>query len=412
MKRKPSLVFIFITVVLDVLALGIVIPVLPKLVEAFVSGDTARAAGIYGLFASVWALMSFVCSPLLGALSDRFGRRPVILLSNFGLAFDYALMALAPNLAWLFVGRVLSGICGASWTTAAAYVADITAPEHRAAAFGRIGAAWGLGFVLGPALGGVLGGIDVRLPFWVAGGLTLANAAYGLFVLPESLPADRRAPVSFARANPLGGLGLLRTRPGLTGLVGVSFLYWLAHQVLNTVFVLYTGYRYGWTATTVGLTLGAVGVCSILVQGVLVRRIVGAIGERRALVTGLLCGAFGMVVYGLAPSAPWFWAGIPVFALIGLNGPSMQSLMTRRVDATEQGRLQGINGSLMGITGMIGPPIFTAVFVGFIGRSAPLPLPGAPFLLAAAMLGAGALLALRVTRVAPTVAPRGPAGAS
>ena len=408
MKRNASLAYIFITVVLDVLALGIVIPVLPKLVESFVGGDTARAAQIYGLFGSAWALMQFVCSPLLGALSDRFGRRPVILLSNFGLGFDYILMALAPTVGWLFVGRVLSGICGASWTTAAAYVADITQPEKRAAAFGRIGAAWGLGFVLGPALGGVLGGIDVRLPFWVAAGLTLANAAYGLFVLPESLPADRRAPIDLKRANPFGSLALLRARPGLSGLVSVSFLFWLAHQVLSTVFVLYTGYRYGWTPTTVGLTLAAVGVCNVIVQAGLVRRLVGMFGERRALLAGLLCGAVGMTVYGLAPSAPWFWAGIPVFALLGLHGPTMQSLLTRRVGPTEQGRLQGINGSLVGITGMIGPPIFTNIFACFIGKSANLHVPGAPFLLAAAMLVAGAIVAERATRVASP----GPSGAS
>ncbi|MEO6463534.1 MAG: MFS transporter, partial [Candidatus Eisenbacteria bacterium] len=252
--RRAALAFIFVTVVLDVLALGLVIPVLPKLVETFLGGDTAAAARVFGVFGTVWAAMQFVFSPLLGALSDRFGRRPVILISNFGLGIDYILMALAPSLAWLFVGRVISGIVGASWTTAAAYLADVTKPEERAANFGRIGAAWGLGFVLGPALGGVLGGIDPRLPFWVAAVLTLLNACYGLFVLPESLPRERRGALDLRKANPLGSLRLLRGHRGLLALATVAFLFWMAHQVLSSTFVLYTSYRYDWSPTLVGLT--------------------------------------------------------------------------------------------------------------------------------------------------------------
>ena len=317
-------------------------------------------------------------------------------------------MALAPTLGWLFVGRIISGVCGASWTTAAAYIADVSKPEERAAAFGRIGAAWGLGFVLGPALGGVLGGIDPRLPFWVAAGLTLTNAAYGLFILPESLPRERRGALDLRRASPIGSLGLLRAHRGLFGLARVMFLFWLAHSALQNVFVLYTGYRYGWSARTVGLTLAFSGVCSVIVQAGLVRPIVARFGERRALITGLLCGALGFVVYGLAPSPAWFWSGIPVFALMGLHGPSMQSLMTQRVPPSEQGRLQGMNGSIMGITGMVGPPLFTGVFARFIGESANLHLPGAAFLLASGLLVVAVVLAERTTRVAA----RGPAGAS
>ena len=406
--RRAALNYIFVTVTLDILALGIVIPVLPPLVRAFMGGDTVAAAHVYGLFGSMWALMQFVCSPLLGALSDRFGRRPVILISNFGLGIDYIVMALAPTLGWLFVGRIVSGIAGSSWTTAAAYVADVTAPAERAAAFGRIGAAFGLGFVLGPALGGVLGGIDPRLPFWVAAALTLLNAAYGLFVLPESLPRERRSALDLARANPLGSLGLLRGHPGLLPLASVSFLFWLAHQVLQSVFVLYTAYRYGWTPTVVGLTLAGVGVCNIIIQAGLVRSIVGRYGERRALIAGLLCGAAGFLGYGLAPNAILFWAIIPVFAFMGLHGPSMQSLMTRRVAPTEQGRLQGANSSLMGITGVIGPPLFTAVFAYFIGGGAAWHVPGAAFLLAAALMVVAAVLAERATRAIPAPAP-GPA---
>ena len=251
--RRAALAFIFVTITLDMMAIGVIIPVLPKLVEDFVSNDTAAAARIYGVFGVVWALMQFVSMPVMGALSDRFGRRPVILLSNFGLAFDYVLMALAPNLAWLFVGRVISGITAASISTGMAYVADVTPVEKRAAAFGMTGIAFGLGFVLGPALGGLLGGLDPRLPFWAAAALSFANAMYGLFVLPESLPPERRRAFEWRRANPIGSLKLLRSRPGLTRLASISFLGSLAHAVLPSVFVLYAGYRYGWDTRRVGL---------------------------------------------------------------------------------------------------------------------------------------------------------------
>jgi DHA1 family tetracycline resistance protein-like MFS transporter len=399
--RRAAVAYILVTVVLDVLALGVILPVLPRMVESFLGGDTAAAARVYGLFGTLWAAMQFVFSPLLGALSDRFGRRPVILLSNFGLGVDYILMALAPTLGWLFAGRVISGIAGASWTTAAAYLADVTRPEERAGAFGKIGAAWGLGFVLGPALGGVLGGIDPRLPFWVAAAFTLLNAAYGLFVLPESLPRERRGRLDLGRANPLGALGLLRGHRGLPVLATVAFLFWMAHQVLSSVFVLYTGLRYGWSATTIGLTLAGVGVCSMIVQAGLVRPIVARFGERTALLAGLALATLGYAGFGLAPTAGWLWATIPVFTFMGLHGPSMQSLMTRRVAPTEQGRLQGAYTSIMGITGMLGPSLFAAVFALFVGHGSGLHLAGAPFLLAAAFTLAGFVLALRAVRTGP-----------
>ena len=397
-RRRAALAFIFVTVVLDVLALGIIIPVLPRLVEDFLHGNTARAAEVYGLFGTTWAFMQFICSPVLGAVSDRFGRRPVVLASNFGLGFDYILTALAPNLSWLFIARVISGITGASFTTAFAYVADVTPPEKRAGSFGAIGAAWGLGFVLGPAVGGVLGGINPRLPFWVAAGLTLLNALYGLFILPESLPPERRQPFSWKRANPLGSLRLLRSHHELLSLASVNFLYYLAHQVLPSVFVLYAGYRYGWTATTVGLTLAVVGVGNIVVQGGLVRVIVPRIGERRSMLAGLLFGAAGFLIYGLAKAGWLIFAGVPVFAFIGLFGPASQGIMTQRVSPSEQGQLQGANSSIMGITGMIGPGLFTLTFAAFIGRYSSVHLPGAPFLLAALLMMAAMALAARATR--------------
>lgn len=396
--RKAAIAFIFITVVLDVLALGVVIPVLPKLIENFLAGNTARAAEILGYFGTVWALMQFVFSPLLGSLSDRFGRRTVILTSNFGLGLDYIVMALAPTLGWLFAGRVVSGITAAGFSTAMAYIADVTPPEKRASSYGVVGAAWGLGFVLGPALGGVLGGIDLRLPFWVAAALTLLNAAYGLFVLPESLPPEKRTRFSWKRANPVGSLVLLRSHGELLGLATVYGLYGLAHYVLSSVFVLYAGHRYGWDATHVGLTLGLVGICNIVVQALVVRRFVASFGERAALLTGLLFGAIGFAGYALAPTGLIFLLCVPVFSLMGFFGPAVQGLMTRRVGVGEQGQLQGANASIMGIMGVLGPGLFTQTFALFIDRWQALHLPGAPFLLAALLLLIALALAWAVTR--------------
>jgi DHA1 family tetracycline resistance protein-like MFS transporter len=396
-SRQAAVTFIFITVVLDVLALGIIVPVLPPLVVAFLGGDTARAAEIYGLFATAWALMQFVASPVLGALSDRFGRRPIILLSVAGLGLDYVLMALAPTLGWLFVGRVISGVTSASFATAAAYIADVTPPEQRAKSFGLIGAAFGLGFVLGPVMGGLLGTVNPRLPFWVSAALCLTNAMYGLFVLPESLPPERRSRFSWARANPIGSLRLLRSHPELFALACVTFLYYVAHEVLPSTFVLYTTYRYGWTTGTVGLTLALVGVCTAIVSGKLVGPIVARIGERRAALAGLACGAVAFSMYGLGPTGTAFLAGVPIMALWGLYGPSAQGIMTQRVLQSEQGQLQGAIMGLRGLTGLFSPFLFTYTFATFISDSR-LYLPGAPFLLAALLLVVAFLIAWRVMR--------------
>jgi DHA1 family tetracycline resistance protein-like MFS transporter len=397
--RRAAVAFILVTVVLDMLALGMVIPVLPKLVESFVGGDTARAASVYGVFGTAWALMQFVFSPLLGALSDRFGRRPVVLVSNFGLAFDYVLMSWAPNVAWLFVGRVISGITAASFSTAAAYIADVTPPEKRAASFGQVGAAFGLGFVLGPAIGGLLGGFNPRLPFVVAAAFSFANAMYGLFFLPESLSPAQRTTFEWRRANPIGAIALLRARRGLLGLAAVHFLGALASCVLMSVFVLYAGYRYAWTERTVGLTLAGVGVCAAIVQGLIVRPLVARFGERRVLLGGLVFGALGFTMYGLAPTGAVFFLGVPVMSLWGLSDPAAQGLMTARVGPTEQGRLQGANASIMGIAALFGPALFTTTFATFIGPLRSWNLPGAPFLLAALLMVGALLVAVFATRV-------------
>lgn len=405
--RRAAVLFILITVVLDMLAFGIVIPVLPKLVEQFMGGDTVSAARTYGLFGTSWALMQFIFSPVQGALSDRFGRRPVILASCFGLGADYLFMALAPGVGWLLLGRVISGITSSSFSTAGAYIADVTPPEKRASAFGMIGAAFGIGFVLGPAIGGVLGHVDPRLPFWFAGGLALLNACYGLFVLPESLPPERRTPTfSWKRANPVGSLRLLRSHPDLLSLAGVNGLFQLAHFVLPSTYVLYASYRYHWDAAAMGLSFALVGICNILVQAVLVKPVVARLGERRTLLTGLTFAALGYAAFGLAPTGALLMLSVPVFALSGLFGPGLQAMMTRRVAPHEQGQLQGANTSLMGMVGIVAPGIFTQTFAWFIDpQRSPWQVPGASFLLASLLALAALLLAWRTARTAaPAVA--------
>jgi DHA1 family tetracycline resistance protein-like MFS transporter len=397
---KAALAFILVTVGLDVIALGIIIPVLPKLVESMAGGDTVRAAELFGVFGTAWALMQLVSSPVLGALSDRFGRRPVLLLSTLGLGLDYILMAVAPDLVWLFIGRLLSGITAATFSTANAYIADVTPPERRAGAFGMVGAAFGIGFVLGPAIGGIAGDIDARLPFWIAAGLSLAGFAYGLLVLPESLPAERRMAFSWRRANPVGSLRLLSEHRALIGLAGVVFLFHLAHVVLPAVAVLYTSYRYGWDNKTMGLTLAAVGIASGIVQAGLIKPAIRRFGERATLIAGLVCGVAGFTLYAFATTGAMFWAGIPVLALWGLGSAAAMGLMSRLVSGSEQGQLQGANASLMALAGLLGPGLFTQAFARAIAPDAAWHLPGAPFLLAAAMLVAATALAWRVTRPA------------
>ena len=413
---RAALTFIFITVLLDIMALGMVSPVLPHLVTELLarshvhshllqhaahrlSGRTvSMAAVIYGLFNTVFALMQFFFSPVIGSLSDRFGRRPLILASNIGLGLNYALMAWAPTLQWLFIGRLISGITGASFGTASAYIADTTAPEKRPQAFGILAAAFGAGLVLGPALGGVLGEYGARLPFIVAAALSLTNAAYGFFVLPESLPPILRSAFSWKRANPIGALILLRRHPELTGLAGVAFLSNLAQVVIPSVVVLYAMHRYGWTTGRVGLTLAAAGIALILVQVLLVGRTVAAIGNRWTLVIGLVFGALGMAVAGLAPNEYAFWADIPVIALWGMSGAATQTLMTRHVQAAEQGQLQGANASLTGISELIGPSIFTLVFAYFVTPPHVIAESGAPFLLSSVFLVFAAAWAWIATR--------------
>ena len=397
--RGAALAFIFVTVLIDMLAFSIIIPVLPLLVQNFAGGSAARGAQIYGAFGTAWALMQLIFSPVQGSLSDHFGRRAVILISCTGLGLDFILMALAPNVWWLLVGRVISGICAASFSTAGAYISDVTPPEKRAASFGLIGAAFGIGFVLGPALGGILGAISPRLPFWTAACLALANVCWGLFVLPESLSKDKRVPFQWKNANPLGALKLLRSHPMLAGLSRSFFLVSLAHVVLPSTAVLYLYYRYGWDTRTVGLMLAGVGISSLLVQGFLVKPAVKLLKERGAIVVGLTFGAAGFAIYGLAPSGMFFWIGVPVMALWGIATPSLQAIMTRLVEPTEQGRLQGSLASLQGLASLIGPALFTQIFAASVSTRADWKqLSGVAFLAAALIVLVAMLLAWRTTQ--------------
>jgi DHA1 family tetracycline resistance protein-like MFS transporter len=398
--QQAAVAFILVSVWLDVLSLGVIIPVYAPLIQRFKAGDASEAGRFIGLFATAWCVAQFFGSPILGALSDRFGRRPVLLISLFGLALDYLLMAFAPTLGWLFVGRVLSGVTAAGMAVAGAYIADVTPPEKRASTFGLIGAAWGVGFIVGPAIGGFLGDINLRLPFLGAAGLTLIGALYGLFILPESLKPENRSAFSWAKANPLASLGFLGSHRELLTLSSVNFLLQLAHCVLPTVFVLYASNRYGWNLTATGSALALTGACNIIVQSLLVKPVVARIGEWGAVLTGLVFGGLGFAIYGLAPTGAIFLMGTPVFALIGLFGPGFQGLATRRVSSSEQGRLQGANASLAGLAGVIGPTMFGYTYAWFVAPGHPS-VPGSAFLLAASLQAFAALIAIVVMARAP-----------
>jgi DHA1 family tetracycline resistance protein-like MFS transporter len=401
---RAAFVFIFVTVMLDMIALGIVVPVLPKLIKHFLNGNTADAAHIVGYFAFAWALMQFLFQPVIGSLSDHFGRRPIVILSNLGLGADYILMALSPNLWFLFVGRLISGITSASFSTASAYIADVTAPEKRAALYGMLGAAFGLGFTVGPAIGGILGDIDLKLPFWGAGALSLINGIYGLFVLPESLPRDRRSAFSWRRANSLGSLNLLRSNPKLIRLSLGALLQRFAHGSLPSMFVLYVDYRFQWSASSVGLSLAAVGILQMVVSGGLIRPVIKRFGEQGTMLFGMVNGIVGFGLYAIAPDTSIFLLAFVPIALWGLANPAIQSLSTRYVSPTEQGKLQGAQASLGSIADMIGPLIFSQIFAAAIVAPGRLHIPGAPYYLAALFVFGALIACLPLFRPVPAAA--------
>ncbi|GAA0639090.1 TCR/Tet family MFS transporter [Brevundimonas lenta] len=397
--HRAALAFIFVTAVLDIVAMGIIIPVLPQLIEQFV-GSNARAGWINGVFVALWALMQFVCSPIIGSLSDQYGRRPVILISCAGLAVDYVLMAVAPDLWWLALGRIIAGITSSSFTTVYAYMADITAPEKRARAYGLIGAAFSFGFVLGPALGGFLGEFGPRVPFWAAAGLSAVAFVYGWLVLPESLPPEKRMKFSWARANPVGALILLKRHTELSGLAVVNFLLYFAHHVFSAVFVLYAALRYGWGPKEVGMLLAGVGVLDMIVQGLLIGPVTKRLGDRPTMVLGLFGGSIGIALMGWAPTGLVFILAMLPNALWGLAMPTLQALMTRRVGEDEQGQLQGANMSVASIAGVLSPLFFGWIYSISAEEGAPLPHPGIAFFIAAGVLLLAAIIGWWVGRQA------------
>jgi MFS transporter, DHA1 family, tetracycline resistance protein len=402
-QRKPALGFIFFTLFLDILGIGLIIPILPKLVTQFVGGTASDASSTVGWLGALYAMMQFLFAPILGSLSDKYGRRAVILTSLLGSGLDYLLLAFAPTLPWFFLGRILSGITGASLTAASAYIADVSPPEKRAQNFGLIGAAFGLGFIAGPAIGGLLGGLGLRIPFVVAAVLTLVNWLYGFFILPESLSLENRREFSWSRANPIGAFGGLARYPVVLSLTASILFFNLAQFILQSTWVLYTDLRYGWTVSQVGISLALVGVTSAIVQGGLVRLIVPRLGERRSVALGIAVSMMAFLLYGLATQG-WMLYAILIGASIGgIAGPALQGLISRGVPANEQGAVQGSLSSLGSLTGIIAPLLGTYLFGFFTSPQAPVQVPGAAFFAAALFSGISLLLAIRTFAKHPAI---------
>ena len=393
--HRHALAFIFVTVLVDVIGFGIVIPVLPRLIVGLAHVGIATAAQIGGYLMFAYSTMQFFCGPVLGGLSDRFGRRPILLFSLAAFGLDYALMGFAPTLAWLFAGRVISGIAGASFNSAYAYIADITPPERRTQDFGLLGFAFGVGFIVGPALGGLLAAYGTRAPFFAAAGLALANVVYGWFAVPESLAAADRRPFDWRRANVWGSLVRLRAlRPAVLMLASATFLWSFAQMSLQATWNYYTLARFGWSVRAVGWSLAAIGVSAIFAQAVLTRVLVPRFGERRLVVWGALSSIAAYLVYGIATAGWVMYAGIAIGTLGGLVYPSLQSLMSAEVGRDEQGELQGAVSSLVSLAAIVGPLVMTQAFAIFSGPAAPVRFPGAAFVLAA-VLAAGTLILFR-----------------
>lgn len=394
-RHAAAIPFILVTLLIDVLGIGLLIPVLPELVTELAGGNLSTGSAYYGWFIAVYAAMQFVFAPVLGGLADRFGRRPVLLLSLFGSAADYLVMALAPNLVILFIGRVVSGITGANITAANAYIADVSSPAERAKNFGLVGATFGVGFIVGPALGGILAGIGIRAPFYAAAGLALLNWLYGYFILPESLAPENRRPFSWGRANPLGSLRSIGRHLLVRDLTFTYVCIGIAHNAMVATWVLFTTYRFGWTPVINGLSLALVGALSVLVQGVLVRSLVPRLGERRTMLVGIAASALSYVVYGASPYGWVLYVGILIGSIGGLTGPAAQSLISQAVAANEQGEVQGALASLLSLTGVVGPLAGTMLFAYFTGGSAAIVLPGAPYFLGSGLLVVAFAVAVR-----------------
>ena len=394
-NRKAAVGFIFITLLLDVIGLGIIIPVIPSLIHELTGGDMSEAARYGGWLIGSYALVQFLCAPFVGALSDRFGRRPVLLLSLLGFGIDYLVLALAPSIGWLFIARIVAGFFGASFTTGAAYIADVSSPEKRAQNFGMIGAAFGLGFIIGPVTGGLLGEIGSRVPFFAAAGLTLLNGLYGYFILPESLPIENRRAFQWKRANPLGTLMALKRYPAVASLIGsLTFIYIASHAVQGT-WSYFSMEKFGWTESMVGYSLGAVGIMSALVKGLLIRVVIPKLGPYKALIAGIMLNLTGLVLFSLASQGWMLFLFIIPYTLGGIAGPALQGILSNQVPANEQGELQGALTSMMSATGIVGPLIMTSIFAYFAHSKAGFYFPGAPFLAGAILVGIALFLILR-----------------
>lgn len=397
-SRNPGLIFIFITVLIDWMGIGLIIPVLPKLVESFLGGDLNLASEAYGYLVAAYSLMLFLFSPMMGAISDRFGRRPVLLISLFGQGLDYLLLALAPGIGWFALGRIIAGIGGGSITVAYAYVADITEPEKRAKSFGLLGAAFGLGFILGPALGGLLGELGLRAPFYVAAGLALINWFYGFLVLPESLPKDKRSPFSISKANPFGALTNITRFPAILPMISIYWIMMLAGNVMPSVWVLHNQMRFGWGESENGFSLAFVGLMVSFVQGVLTGLAVKRLGEFKAVMIGVGCMLLSLTLLGFASQGWMMYVYTLPYFLGGFATPALQALMTARVGPSDQGLLQGSLTSLMSVAAFVSPLIYTNLFSYFTSTEAPAQLPGSPFWLAALFMLVAFLLAFPVLR--------------
>jgi len=400
---KAAIGFIFITLLIDVTGFGIIIPVLPSLISGMLDIPVNEASTYGGWLTAAYAVMLFLFSPVLGNLSDRYGRRPVLLISLFGFFLDYLILSFAPTYVWLVVGRLLAGVTGASFTTASAYIADISVPENRAKNFGMIGAAFGLGFIIGPAIGGMLGEFGTRVPFYVAAGLTFINWLYGYFILPESLPPERRRTFQWKRANPVGALLHLRRYPALSGLFLAFTLIYIAVHAIQSNWSYYTMYLFNWSEGMVGISLALVGLLVGGVQGGLIRIVNPWLGDRKCVYIGLILYGIGMVLFGIASASWMMFVFLVPYCLGGIAGPALQSIITGHVPANEQGELQGALTSLMSLTTIFGPPLMTGLFAMFTRPTAPVQVPGMPFLLGALLMFVSALIAYR------TLSPEGAA---
>jgi MFS transporter, DHA1 family, tetracycline resistance protein len=397
--RKPALIFIFITLLIDVTGLGIIIPVMPGLIRELIGGTLSEASRYNGWLLFSFSIMQFVCAPLLGALSDRYGRRPVLLLSLLGFALDYVLLSLAPTIGWLFAGRLIAGVMGASFTTATAYIADISHDENRVQNFGMIGAAFGLGFIIGPAMGGLLGELGTRVPFMVAAALAFLNFLYGYFILPESLPAEHRRKFEWKRANPIGALMHLKKNTLIIRLAGALFFIYLAGHATQSTWAFYTMEKFKWSEGWVGFSLGVVGLLVGIVQGGLIRYINPILGSARSVTLGLFLYAIGFAGFAFAYSGWMMYVALLPYCLGGIAGPALQGILSGQVPKNEQGELQGAITSLMSLTAIFGPPMMSNLFAHFTSPKHPVYFPGAPFLLGCFLTLISFLLASRAVKI-------------